>query len=123
MGGEGCRAWGMPAALLIFVGQAYFLAARDPITPLLVALFAGLFNLGGDLLLCNVFNLGIAGASAATSFAQVRHSSPFPLPPPLHALLPPPPFSMPFPLPPLSTPFPLPLDNRRERDSRGFGDG
>lgn len=65
----------MPAALLIFVGQAYFLAARDPVTPLLVAVFAGCFNLGGDLLLCNVFNLGIAGASAATSFAQVRCSA------------------------------------------------
>eukprot|EP00884_Botryococcus_braunii_P015914 jgi/Botrbrau1/3005/Bobra.0070s0004.2 len=65
------RVWGMPAALLIFVGQAYFLAARDPVTPLLVALFAGVFNFAGDILLCNYFNLGIVGASAATSIAQV----------------------------------------------------
>ena len=67
-----CRCLGLPAALLIFVTQAFFLAAMDPITPLLAAALAGLINLGGDVLLVCCLNKGIAGAAFATALAQVR---------------------------------------------------
>jgi ABC-type dipeptide/oligopeptide/nickel transport system permease subunit len=68
------RCFGLPAALVIFVAQAVFLAALDPLTPLLAAAVAGLGNLGADLLLVNVFGLGIVGAALATAGAQVRLS-------------------------------------------------
>ncbi len=66
------RCLGLPAALLIFVTQAFFLAAMDPMTPLLAAAMAGLINLGGDVLLVCCLNKGIAGAAFATALAQVR---------------------------------------------------
>ncbi len=62
----------MPAALLIFVAQAYFLAAMDPWTPLAAALLAGAANLGGDIALVCAAGWGIAGAALATAAAQVR---------------------------------------------------
>lgn len=37
-------------------------------------LAAGGLNLVGDLLLCNVFRMGIVGAALATTAAQVRHA-------------------------------------------------
>lgn len=66
-----CRCLGVPAALLIFVAQAYFLAAMDPWTPLAAALLAGAANLGGDLALVCGAGWGIAGAAVATAAAQV----------------------------------------------------
>jgi hypothetical protein len=67
------RCLGLPAALLIFVTQAFFLAAMDPITPLLAASLAGLANLLGDILLVCGLGWGIAGASLATAVAQACH--------------------------------------------------
>lgn len=69
----GCRrCLGLPAALLIFVTQAFFLAAMDPMTPLLAAALAGIVNFGGDVLLVCLLNKGIAGAAFATAVAQAR---------------------------------------------------
>ena len=67
-----CRCLCLPAALLIFVTQAFFLAAMDPMTPLLAAALAGIVNLGGDVLLVCLMNKGIAGAAFATAVAQAR---------------------------------------------------
>ena len=67
----GARCLGFPAALVIFVTQSVFLAAQDPLTPLLATAAAGVINLGGDFLACNVLGMGIAGAALATSAAQV----------------------------------------------------
>ena len=79
----------MPAALLIFVAQAYFLAAMDPWTPLAAATLAGAANLGGDIVLVCVAGWGIAGAALATAAAQARcHSTATPLWPLVCALLP-----------------------------------
>lgn len=66
-----CRCLGLPAALVIFVAQAFFLAAMDPMTPLLAATLAGVANLLGDILLVCGFGWGIAGAALATAVAQV----------------------------------------------------
>ncbi|KAK9842099.1 hypothetical protein WJX81_008345 [Elliptochloris bilobata] len=65
------RCLGVPAALLIFVAQAYFLAAMDPWTPLAAALLAGAANLAGDVALVCWFGWGIAGAALATAAAQL----------------------------------------------------
>lgn len=56
---------------MIFVAQAFFLAAMDPMTPLLAATLAGVANLLGDILLVCGFGWGIAGAALATAVAQV----------------------------------------------------
>lgn len=66
-----CRCFGSPAAFLMFVTNAFFLASWDPQTPLKAALLSGLTNLLLDLLLVNVFGWGIAGAAIATVAAQV----------------------------------------------------
>ena len=71
-----CRCLGLPAALLIFVTQAFFLAAMDPMTPLLAAALAGIINLGGDVLLVCLMNKGIAGAAFATAVAQASSACP-----------------------------------------------
>lgn len=68
----GRRCLGVPAALLIFVAQAYFLAAMDPWTPLAAALLAGAANLAGDVALVCGLGYGIAGAAVATAGAQVH---------------------------------------------------
>ena len=65
------RCAGIPAQLVIFVAQAYFLAALDPFTPLVAAGVAGLVNLAGDLAMVNWLGYGISGAAWATSAAQV----------------------------------------------------
>lgn len=64
------RAVAAPAALVGFIAQAFFLAARSPGPPLVAALVSGAFNLAGDWGLC-VWPLrtGIAGAGGATSLA------------------------------------------------------
>jgi peptidoglycan biosynthesis protein MviN/MurJ (putative lipid II flippase) len=67
-----CRCLGLPSALVLFVTQAFFLAAMDPITPLFAAVLAGGTNLVLDLWLCCGLDWGIAGASLATAIAQVR---------------------------------------------------
>ena len=69
------RCLGLPAALVIFVAQAFFLAAMDPMTPLLAASLAGIANLVGDIALVCGLGWGIAGASLATAVAQVRQRS------------------------------------------------
>lgn len=51
--------------------QSVFLAAQDPLTPLLATAAAGLINLGGDFVACNMLGMGIAGAALATAAAQV----------------------------------------------------
>ena len=70
-----CRCLGLPAALLIFVTQAFFLAAMDPWTPLAATGLAGIVNLGGDIALVCCLNQGIAGAAFATAVAQARPCS------------------------------------------------
>ena len=66
------RAVAAPAALVGFIAQAYFLAARSPGPPLIAALVSGAFNLAGDWGLCIYpFKTGIAGAGGATSLAVV----------------------------------------------------
>ena len=57
--------------MVIFVTQAFFLAAMDPYTPLKAALIAGGLNLVGDIWLVNGLGWGIAGAAVATAAAQV----------------------------------------------------
>eukprot|EP00873_Tetraselmis_striata_P015543 jgi/Tetstr1/435807/TSEL_024696.t1 len=64
------RAVGHALGVVATVLQSFFLAARNPLTPLLSVAGAGLLNFAGDMLLCGVFGLGIAGAAAATVFAQ-----------------------------------------------------
>ena len=68
----GGRCLGFPAALIIYVAQSVFLAAQDPITPLLATAAAGLINLGGDYVACTMLGMGIAGAAMATAAAQVQ---------------------------------------------------
>ena len=58
--------------MVIFVTQAFFLAAMDPYTPLKAAVMAGLLNLVGDVWLVNGLGWGIAGAAWATSASQVH---------------------------------------------------
>jgi Na+-driven multidrug efflux pump len=64
------RALGMPAALLVTVSQAAFLAAKLPGMPLLTVAIASVVNLAGDLLLCCVLHYGVAGAAWATIASQ-----------------------------------------------------
>lgn len=54
----------------MFVTNAFFLAAWNPLTPLRSALAAGSINLVLDLFLVNVVGWGIAGAAVATVCAQ-----------------------------------------------------
>ena len=51
--------------MVIYVTQAFFLAAMDPLTPLRAALLAGGLNLVGDLWLVNGLGWGIAGIDQA----------------------------------------------------------
>eukprot|EP00892_Ulva_mutabilis_P003739 jgi/Ulvmu1/1737/UM117_0014.1 len=65
------RALGLPFAVGYSVMQAFFLACQAPRIPMLATAAAGVVNLFGDLLLCQVFSFGAAGAAAATSAANV----------------------------------------------------
>lgn len=58
-----------------------FLACQAPRIPMLATVAAGVVNLAGDLLLCQVFNFGAAGAAAATSGAPPPPPAPPPSPP------------------------------------------
>ena len=68
------RCLGGPPAFVMFVTNAFFLAAWDPQTPLKAAILSGVTNLLLDLLLVNVFGWGIAGAAIATVAAQARRT-------------------------------------------------
>lgn len=61
-------AW--PAVLVASVTQSASLALQDSWTPLLCLSLASAVNLVGDLVLCRVFNMGIAGAALATTVSQ-----------------------------------------------------
>jgi putative MATE family efflux protein len=62
---------GMPALILQFEFQAYFVAAEKPQLGLYVTVAAGITNMVLDALLTAVFPLGIAGAAIATVMSQV----------------------------------------------------
>lgn len=62
---------GMPALILQFEFQAYFVAAEKPQLGLYVTVAAGITNMALDALLTAVFPLGIAGAAIATVMSQV----------------------------------------------------
>ena len=62
---------GMPALILQFEFQAYFVAAEKPQLGLYVTVAAGVANMVLDALLTAVFPLGIAGAAIATVMSQV----------------------------------------------------
>lgn len=47
--------------------QGCFLACRAPRVPMLATAVAAVVNLAGDLLLCQVFDMGVRGAAAATT--------------------------------------------------------
>ena len=65
------RLWGVPAAMVVAVAQASFLACKSPTQPLLAVAFAAIANLLGDVLLVVGLGWGIAGAAWATVAAQV----------------------------------------------------
>ena len=61
---------------MIYVAQSVFLAAQDPVTPLLATAAAGLINFGGDYIACTMLGMGIAGAALATAVSQVCQPPP-----------------------------------------------
>lgn len=65
------RALGLVAFMATSVLQCFFLAARNPMTPMICGLVAGGVNLGGDHLLCNMLGMGIKGAAVAATSAQL----------------------------------------------------
>ena len=65
------RAWGVPAAMVVAVAQAAFLACKSPKQPLLAVGVAAVANLAGDVFLVVAAGWGIAGAAWATVAAQV----------------------------------------------------
>ena len=69
------RALGLPASVAYTVLQAYFLACRAPRGPMLATAVASVVNLVGDILLCQGFGWGVAGAAAATTGARHRLTS------------------------------------------------
>ena len=64
------RAWGVPAAMVVAVAQAAFLACKSPKQPLLAVGVAAVANLAGDVFLVVAAGWGIAGAAWATVAAQ-----------------------------------------------------
>lgn len=64
------RAFAAIFAVPTIVMQSAFLAFKDPAIPLKAALFGGLFNLLGDLLLVGHFHQGVGGAAFATFLSQ-----------------------------------------------------
>ena len=65
------RALVMPACLVGMVTQSAFLAWKRPVYPLVAMVVSAIFNLGGDIVLCNRFGMGCLGAALATAAAQV----------------------------------------------------
>jgi Na+-driven multidrug efflux pump len=68
------RLWGVPAAMIVAVAQASFLACKAPKQPLLAVAVAAVANLAGDLFLVVAAGWGIAGAAWATVAAQASMS-------------------------------------------------
>jgi Na+-driven multidrug efflux pump len=66
------RSLGLPFALGYSVMQGSFLACRAPRVPLVATGCAAIFNLIGDIVLCQGFGLGVRGAAAATTGAPQR---------------------------------------------------
>ena len=64
------RSWGVPAAMIVAVAQAAFLACKSPKQPLLAVAVAAVCNLAGDVFLVVAAGWGIAGAAWATVAAQ-----------------------------------------------------
>lgn len=62
-------AW--PAVLATMVAQSACLGMQDAWGPLRVLAVAASVNCLGDILLCSVFKMGIAGAAWATAASQV----------------------------------------------------
>ena len=62
---------GMPATMIYNFGAAILRAVGDTRRPLYFLLFAGVFNVGCDVLFIVAFDWGVAGAAAATVIAQL----------------------------------------------------
>ena len=60
----------LPAYMLQFEFQSFFVAAEKPHLGLVVTIAAGVTNMALDALLVAVFSLGLAGAAAATAISQ-----------------------------------------------------
>lgn len=60
----------LPAYMLQFEFQSFFVAAEKPHLGLIVTIAAGVTNMTLDALLVAVFSLGLAGAAAATAISQ-----------------------------------------------------
>ncbi len=60
----------LPALILQFAFQSFFIAAEKPQLGLAVTVLAGVTNMVLDALLTAVFPLGLAGAAAATAISQ-----------------------------------------------------
>lgn len=60
----------LPAYMLQFEFQSFFVAAEKPHLGLVVTIAAGVTNMTLDALLVAVFSLGLAGAAAATAISQ-----------------------------------------------------
>jgi Na+-driven multidrug efflux pump len=65
------RSLGIPAALLSFVANGVFRGFKDTRTPLLGAVVSAAASLGLNVLFLYVLRLGVPGAAAATTVAQV----------------------------------------------------
>ncbi|MDP6901048.1 MAG: MATE family efflux transporter, partial [Acidimicrobiales bacterium] len=61
---------GLVGQLIVMSGTGYLRGLQDTRTPLMVALAGALINLGLELVLVFIFDLGIAGSAWSTVFAQ-----------------------------------------------------
>lgn len=61
----------LPALVLQYAFQNFFITSEKPQLGLVVSVAAGLTNIIGDALFVAVFHLGLAGAAAATALGQV----------------------------------------------------
>ncbi len=61
----------LPAYLLQFEFQSFFVAAEKPKLGLLMTVVSGVLNMGLDFLLVGVFPLGLKGAAYATAISQI----------------------------------------------------
>lgn len=60
----------MPSSLVLGVLQSALLGAKDSITPLIAILYSTIVNVLGDFILVNRLEMGLQGASVATTLAQ-----------------------------------------------------
>ena len=61
----------LPALILQYAFQSFFIAAEKPQLGLVVSITAGAANIIGDALFVAIFHWGLAGAAAATALGQV----------------------------------------------------